>query len=378
MRALPADLILRLAYQWPLKVTALLIATTLWVYVLNQQNPIVTREFAIPVQAVNLPKDVELLSITPDKVDVTLRGRASLLSRSPAPVLVRTDLSGGSVGGQDVPVQVASRPPGIDVVSLGREYVRVRLDLSVSTSRAVIVETPGLTAEGYRAYAASTQPATVSVVGPTSMVQRVAKVVAILDISGLSASVSQLVKVEPRDEVGLAVPGVRVEPDTVRVVVPIRPVNTKLLPIWPDVGGPPAGYRVRRLSVRPTCVVVSASPEVLRGLQTVRTEPIDIRDLRGTRAFSVRLRVPNGVSILGPASAQVTVGVASLPGPTAEPDTSPEEGPGSQGEPPVESPEAPPSTGPGPEEPPSNAVPPGESHGAAGSPTSSQPKPTER
>ncbi|MCD6351731.1 MAG: hypothetical protein J7M26_06400, partial [Armatimonadetes bacterium] len=319
MQSFLADLGSRLTHQWPLKVAAMFIAAALWVYVLNQQNPMVVKEYEIPVQVINVPEGTELLTLSPETVKVVVRGRSSLLSGSTPPLSVRVDLSGGNVGGQDVPVQIAARPPGLEVVSLSRDYVRVRLDLAVTTTRPVVVETPGLPAEGYRAYPPSSQPASVSVSGPASMVQRVAKVVATLDISGLSASVSQRVKVQPRDEIGLTVPRVRLDPEMVRVTVPIRPVNTKLLPLWPDVGPVPLGYRLRRLSARPASVVVSASPKILRGLQTLRTQRIDISDLRGTRTYTVRLRVPNGVSVLGPASTQVTVSLAPLPMPEVQP-----------------------------------------------------------
>ncbi len=312
MRSLARRISSRVLHQWPLKGAAVVISTALWVYVLNQQNPIVTKEFVVEVMVTGIPKDLELLSIDPKQVTVTLRGRASMLSGSQAPLALQVDVSAGSVGSQEMPLRVVARPAGVDVVHLETKHVKVHLDLSVSTKRPVIVETPGLPAEGYRAYPGSAQPSTVSVAGPASMVQRVTKLVATLDISGLSATASQLVKVEPRDEVGLPVPAVRVEPDKVRVVVPIRPVNVKLVAIWPDLGDPPPGYQVRRLSVRPAGVVVSAAPTVLRTLQTVRTESIDISDLRRTRTYSVRLRVPEGVSILGPASAQVTVEVTRI------------------------------------------------------------------
>jgi YbbR domain-containing protein len=319
MRALGSSLSLRLLHQWPLKVTAIFISAALWVYVLNQQNPVITRDFSLPVSAVNPPKHLELLALEPEKISVTLRGRASLLDRPIPSLQLRADLSAGQVGAQDVPVQVIGCPPGIEVVALSHDYVKVRLDLSVSARRPVIVETPGLPAEGYRAHPAKADPDSVSVIGPASMIQRVAKVVATLDISGLSASARQLVTVQPRDEVGLTVPRVRVQPEQVQVLVPIRPVDVKLLPIWPDLTDAAPGYRLEHLSVRPPSVVVSASPHVLRALQTVRTDLIDIRDLRGSGIFSVRLRVPNGVTILGPASAQVNITVARLaPGP-AEP-----------------------------------------------------------
>ncbi|MBC7286728.1 MAG: hypothetical protein H5T86_01540 [Armatimonadetes bacterium] len=302
----------RVTHQWPTKLASVGVAAILWVYVLNQQDPIGTREITVEVRASDTPEGTELVSIEPPELKVVLRGRRSVLENAEKLTRVVAELASAGVGTQEVGVRIASKPPGAEVIGLSTDRVRVVLDASVRAIRPVIVETRGLPAESYRALAPWCDPPTVTIVGPASLVSRVARVVAVVDISGSSATVNQQVKVEPRDEAGLVVGNVHVEPDKVRVVVPLRRVNVKVVPVWPRLTAPPRGYRVAAVTVRPAAVVISGSPSALDTVQFVSTDTIDIGGLRRGATYSVRLRVPAGVTLVGIASAQVTVSVEPL------------------------------------------------------------------
>ena len=327
MRLRPKRIIKRVTHQWPAKIASVAVAVALWVYVLNQQDPVSTRSITVNIEPWNVAKGMELLSVEPDKLTLVLRGRQSLLDRAQENIQARVDLSNARVGSQEVVVQVVARPPGVEIVRMSRRKVRVVMDTSVAAKRPVIVDTRGLPAEGFRALAPSSEPATVTVRGPASLVARVAKVVATVDISGASATVSQQVDVEARDEAGLAVSGVRVEPDRVKVVVPLRRVNVKVVPVWPDLTPPAPGYRVASVTVRPAVVVLSGAPAALEKVQYVATETVDIGGLRRRATFSVRLRVPGGVAVVGAASAQVRVTVERMPEMATAPRPAPAESP---------------------------------------------------
>ncbi len=332
MRVRPRRLLRRITHQWPAKLASVAVAVVLWVYVLNQQDPVTTREIVVNIEPQNIPEGMELLTVDPPQIRLILRGRRSMLERAEDDIRARVDLSKATVGGQEVSVRVVARPPGVEIVRMSRTKVRVVLDTSVAAKRPVIVETRGLPAEGYRALAPSCEPATVTVRGPASLVERVARVVATIDISGVSTTVSQQVKVEPRDEAGLAVSNVRVEPDRVQVVVPLRRVNVKVVPVWPSLTPPAPGYRVSSVAVRPAAVVLSGAPAVLSKIRYISTDTIDIGGLRRGATFSVRLRVPNAVTVVGAASAQVRVTVEPLPEMSTAPEPRPQGAEGAQAE----------------------------------------------
>ena len=60
-----------------LKILSAVIAVALWVYVLDHENPLVTRRVTLSVLAVGVPQGLQVMEITPDRVEVLLRGRQS-------------------------------------------------------------------------------------------------------------------------------------------------------------------------------------------------------------------------------------------------------------------------------------------------------------
>ena len=291
-----------ITFEWPLKLLSMVVAAALWVYVINERDPLIIKAVRAEVRTVNVPEGLVVLSTNPSTVEVKLRGRRSALENAGKLVRVQGDLSGLSVGTHEVPVTVTRYPPGTEVVGGGEAYVQVKLDRETKARRPVIVEVRGLPAEGFQARAATAEPGTVEIRGAASLLKRVAKVAATIDISGMSASVHQVVPVEARDEANLVVEGIEIDPPQVTVDVPITRVNVKTVPVWPRLSDPAPGFRVAAVAVRPPTVVVGGAPPRLARLATIRTETLDISALTGTGTYNARLELPSGVRVLGPAS----------------------------------------------------------------------------
>ncbi|MCX7597932.1 MAG: CdaR family protein [Armatimonadetes bacterium] len=299
-------------FEWPLKLLALVGATVIWFNVRNIEDPLVVQSLSLAVRPTNVPAGAEFLDASPSEVVVVLRGRRSGIERAKRSMAAYVDLSGQRVGSHDLPVQLAGRPKGVQVVDISQERVRVRLDASAEAERPVSVHTPGLPADGCELGRAWADPPAVHVAGPASAVERVARAVAVLDVSGLSSTTTREVKVQPRDGSGLPVSGVRVEPGVVRVTVPVQRVTARALPVWPDVTSPPAGYQVVHVTVRPATVLVTGPRKLLATAQAVSTTRVDISALRDTRSYAVRLVPPQGLTVVGATSAVVKVTVAVL------------------------------------------------------------------
>lgn len=318
MRGLAKNVLTRMTYQWPLKLTALVVAGALWVYVLNQQDPVEERRVDISVTAVNTPKGQQAVEVRPNRVRVTIRGRRSQLEQASTTMHAAVDLSGLDQGEQQIPVEIMGVPPGVELLQVNEQYASVKLEPAISKTLSIQVEVEGIPAEKYQASAPSVSPRKVTVTGPASAVRKVVRVVAVVDVTERSESFTEIVQLEARDKTGLPVSNVSIEPQEAEVTVPIRRVSAKAVPVWPDLSDPAPGYRVERLAVRPPVVTVSARPEVLDGIRWIRTERIEIGEVRRSATFSVRLLVPRAGVTLGRATAQVTVTVARLPGASRE------------------------------------------------------------
>ncbi|MDD4261476.1 MAG: hypothetical protein PHS89_04720, partial [Syntrophaceticus schinkii] len=102
------------------KLLALFLAFMLWYYVAGQRDPIIKRDFTLPVEARGLSSESVLVSPLPD-VQVSTRGMRSIMRDVKGDdIRVYVQISDQEVGEKLLPVQVES-PFGVQVVSISHE-----------------------------------------------------------------------------------------------------------------------------------------------------------------------------------------------------------------------------------------------------------------
>ncbi|HUA21514.1 MAG TPA: CdaR family protein [Bryobacteraceae bacterium] len=63
------------------------------------------------------------------------------------------------------------------------------------------------------------------------------------------------------------------------------------VPILPAYGAAPAGYRIRSISVTPSEVEILGPGERVNAINEVKTDPIDLNGVTGTRQFHVQVHI---------------------------------------------------------------------------------------
>ncbi|MCH2169464.1 diadenylate cyclase [Myxococcota bacterium] len=121
MRAVPA--------RWPEGVLAGALAIALWAALVPEQND-VHLAFSVPVQFVNLPRGLDVASVDPPEVRITLSGPHREVTRAnSANVRVEVDFETMREGQQliEISSQQVEHPDSLRVVTVVPELVRVRL-----------------------------------------------------------------------------------------------------------------------------------------------------------------------------------------------------------------------------------------------------------
>lgn len=117
-------------------------------------------------------------------------------------------------------------------------------------------------------------------------------------------------------------------PRDVELLTPVPPVRvtlsreetedagpSKVLPVLPALGNPAPGLMLRGVQVIPTTVLVGGDEGRLEELAYLRTERIDISQLRASGKLTARLRPPEGVRLFGSDKVTVSVQVGpAIPG----------------------------------------------------------------
>ncbi|MEG3067205.1 MAG: CdaR family protein [Syntrophaceticus schinkii] len=292
------------------KLLALFLAFMLWYYVAGQRDPIIKRDFTLPVEARGLSSESVLVSPLPD-VQVSTRGMRSIMRDVKGDdIRVYVQISDQEVGEKLLPVQVES-PFGVQVVSISHERLKVDLDVMSEKQVPVQVLVHGEAAPGFTYRTASASPEQVTVKAPSRFLDEILDVQAVIEIKGAKNDISQQVKVQLAKNYG---DQVTVQPGTVQVKLPVvtsGPVKTVAVTIALQ-GEVAEGFVVKSQSVEPKTLQVTGPTEVMANLREIRTQPVDISGAQGNITKDVELVLPAGVISLGQNKAKVTIVIETV------------------------------------------------------------------
>ncbi|MDN5331096.1 MAG: hypothetical protein PWP45_321 [Tepidanaerobacteraceae bacterium] len=292
-----------------LKILSVLVAVVLWLYVMNEQNPQVTYVVRdVPVQLKNL--DYSSLALKDPSqqyfVNVKVRARRSIITGlKPEDIVAEVNLRGRMEGENMVPVSV-SVPPNVELLDFSPKEIMVVLEAVIEEQIPVYVEVKGVPAEGFAAKTPLATPQAVLVKGPRSLVNSSRKAVVEADISEKNNMVIASLPVKVVDAKGNEQRGVTYRPETVEVRIPIVPVAT--VPVTPNIrGNPEEGYMVKEVRVEPSVVMVTGNVEVLKNINQISTEPINVSGLSQNVSVETGLQMPRGVQPFDEALSKVRV-----------------------------------------------------------------------
>jgi YbbR domain-containing protein len=298
--------------NWPLKLAALGLAAVLYAG-LTISEATRTWEAPVPIEVLRAPDGGALLE-APGVVDhiefQAPQEVADQLTNDSFRASIDLSAVQPRVGAEpvSVPVDVFPVDPRVRIVDHSPPGVTVRLDEVVSRVRPVVID-PGVVPEGIELGPIVARPNQVTIRGASSRLQNVRSVEGrfVVDASGIN--IDQDVALEAFDELGALVPGIEVDPPSVRVRTDVaRQLAYATVPVLPQLTGEPArGKRVDEVTVVPATVTVSGENPEVRQLESVSTAPVDIGDQEGELVVEVPLELPAEVTARGAPLATVVV-----------------------------------------------------------------------
>ncbi|MSQ28689.1 MAG: hypothetical protein EXR51_11230 [Dehalococcoidia bacterium] len=297
---------------------ALGLSIFLWVFISNEQNPprAGILPVRIPVQPVNVPQDLDLLGRI-EPVVVRVSAPTDLWGQmNESTVEATVDLDGMKEGEGEAPVRVQSRDARVKVLEVIPTRVRVELDVlrrQVVPVQINFQQGPPL---GFASEQPRFDPEQVIVQGPERLVAAVSAAVADVNLSTARSLFRQSLQLVPRASRGYDISGVRVEPHTVVVEVPItRQINYVSVAVAPELRGSPSpGYWVAEARVSPLTVAVVGPQDVLQPLGAVKTQPIDVGLATASFSRIIGLDLPLGVNAVDRNQVQVDVVIRPVSG----------------------------------------------------------------
>lgn len=286
---------------------ALVLGVVVWVNATYEADPPRQDVFGtpVPIQALNLDSSLAVTNNPSRTTSVEIRAFTSSWERlSAASFMATADLGGLGPGVHQVPVNVTCVDNTVDIISARPDTLQVQLEPLMQRSMTVTVELEDVDTLplGYSAQVSDINPLVITLHGPQSRIDQVAKVVARVSLEGAREPASVEVNLVAVRADGSQVEGVNVLPETASVSYDIaRRFNYREVAVRARTEGTPArGYFVSNVRVDPDIVTLLGPPAIISDMPgVVSTEgAVDISGASRMVAQRLPLDLPEGVSVL--------------------------------------------------------------------------------
>lgn len=313
----------RLTNNFGLKLLSVLFSIVLWLVVVNIANPDGTKTFSVPVTIQN--KDViEKMGKVPDVVGDTdvasfyITGPRSYVEDMNADdFTVTADLSQVDLADEDeiklVRIEVTAKKYE-KYITIHQKTVNMQVALDEYAEKNFVISpiTTGTPADGCAIGDVEVTPNLLTVSGPESVVSKINKVTATINVNGISSDVTDNVVPVLYDEEGNVISSELLETNQSMVNIKANILGTKTLPIRCEVTGTPAdGFEYKGLEYAPEKVTVKGETEILNTMSAIiiPEEVIDITGATGNveNTIDITTYLPDSVSLVDDEVTQIVI-----------------------------------------------------------------------
>ena len=287
-----------------MKIFAVIFAFFMWIYVMAEVDPIIIRDIdSVPINITNM-QELELLELTPEygtdlNVRVSLRGRRSILNAQITKGIKTEGLINNPKEGQNILVVDLKDVDSNVEYTLYPSDKQINLEKKMVIRKSVSVVQTGTLPEGYEIKEIKSNPASMYIEGPKSLVDSITTLMTTLDVSNYDKDFSKKLQVIPVDRDNQEVKGVSINQDTVFVHAIV--VKAKTVPIVLDI--PSSENDELKLSgytIDPPEVVIKGKANVIDSIKEIKTEKVELLQLVENPNLKVKLVMPTGVETQTP------------------------------------------------------------------------------
>lgn len=283
-----------------IQIACLICSVVLWVIVMIQTNPLQDKPITnVHVNIKNLQalENSNMVLMNSDKdnltVNVKVRGYADNLTKiNKSDITAYIDVLGFQEGTRYAKVEILG-PSGVEIAEVFPSQIACVVESVVSRVMDVNVKYEGKQAADYYRTGGISNPSSIKITGPRSVVNSVQSAVATINLDGATDTVVKTVPVRIYDgtdtEIFMTTPI-----ENVQVSVPVYP--TKYVEIKPTIVGEPLeGYTVTSVTVKPERVKIAARKDILDSVKELVIEELDITDTYHNIMSSKEVMNDNGL-----------------------------------------------------------------------------------
>lgn len=266
------------------KIVALVVATVLWVYVTNEQNPQIEAIFNIPLEVRNLPAAFSVNDV-PRTVKVKVRGSRSYIAGDlPKSIKAYIDLGGLTEGVNNVKTNVEV-PGGLELIETNPDKISIQLDSSAVEQISLEVRFIGVPGQGVSLQKSHSRPTQITVSGAKTLIKNIDRAAVTIDITGRTGDFSAEVPVQLIVRDGKKAEKVSIIPEKVTIYCTFgQDVTKKLTDIKPLINQLPA-----------IKVGITGTRENIDKVEYVFTESVNLATITKDTVIEVKLQSKEGM-----------------------------------------------------------------------------------
>ena len=308
-----------------LKVISVVVAIVIWLYIIIVLDPYVEVNVRdLPIQFVGEEQlnanGLSVVNESATTLSLKVKGsRKKMGNNDMKTIIAKVDVSGiQEEGTASLPVEVVVPFENAGISSQNHYNVDVKVEKLVEKQLNLEVTTKGTLAENYMAGPIKTDPETITIKGPESVVGKIAKAGVILDYANADVDIDEEVPIILYGTDGKELPALdailqRIQQDATSTkihcaVVKLREV--KVVPQFEPVvqSDGTVANPTFQCSVNPETVQIYGEDQLTAKITEIQTEPISVEKFLDNQKVKVKLSVPEGVKILRDISeAEVTL-----------------------------------------------------------------------
>ncbi|WP_299746961.1 YbbR-like domain-containing protein [uncultured Rossellomorea sp.] len=274
----------------------------------NSQNAIETIQ-DVPLEVFYDRENLEVSGL-PDTVNVTVEGSRAIVQQAKQvkDFRVYVDLNDIGIGEHQVDIQIDNISEKLDV-KLDPDFVNISVQEKVTEEFTVEPQfNESILSNGYEAEGLAVDPKTVKVTGSRDEVERIAYVIATLDLDEeISENVTREARVQVLDREYNKL-DVQIAPEVVEVTVSVANPS-KIVPVTiKQKGSLPEGTTLESISVEPKEATIFGRQEVLDTVEELLAE-IDLSKITKDSTIAVPLALQDGLNKVAPEEVKVKVDV---------------------------------------------------------------------
>lgn len=306
-----------------LKILSVLLAIVLWLTIVNINDAKATQEYKLEVHLLNtevITENGKVFRVEDGTnwVKVTVRERQSVLrGLKESDFVLTADMEKNLKYDRLVGINVECKNRNINVnedVTLDRSNVNVSIEDSATEQFQIIVTDIGKANDGLMVGSMVPEQTIIKITGPVSIVERIERVEAQVDVTGLPVTSVKNCMLKLYDSAGNSIDPTYLnfvgKSDGISVTVSM--LNKKTVPLIFSYEGTPAeNYKVKEIEWKPEFIEIAGNPAVLAGMNSVQI-PAQVVNVNGIDeelqlVVDITPYLPSGIILADQTNASVLV-----------------------------------------------------------------------